>query len=306
MLSKWMLKIGLACTFVCLALFTSCKGEEETGIVWGETDYYEDFLFWKYEPVVMSRTICFDYNEDAVEAKVKPTVFTLYEKQGDEFKPIEKGIKLYKNGELCEGNKFTVNTDEKEAEIGIEFTADADYGSHSMFLKVLDNGGLDRINDAETESDVSPLVDEWRATKNHKWNPLAAGLTLFGIIVAVLLVLWFLYRATFISTFKVGTYMITEPYFSNPRIHGARRVIFTNDMNAKDGFWASLFLGRTIYEKNPIWTNQWELLPGLKKGCRAVTHGKYTISPFATSMKIGTDYEITHPLTGNKVKIKLL
>ena len=161
--------------FMLLIIFTgiifSCKEEVDTSILWGKTDYYTDFLFKDYEPVKMTKTICFETNEDA-DGRVGNVKFGLYKKTEEEsYIPVKDEIRLYKNDVLCENNVLLITPQDKEVQLGIEFTPNAEEGVHKWFLKVMDNGGFDRINEYATDENSLPLLLEWKAEKNDIINP---------------------------------------------------------------------------------------------------------------------------------------
>ena len=61
-----MLKIkSYICWIITTLVLVSCEKEIDTSMLWGKTDYYTDFMFYEYEPVRMTKTICFDANEDS-------------------------------------------------------------------------------------------------------------------------------------------------------------------------------------------------------------------------------------------------
>ena len=158
-----MLKIKSYIYWIITALIlVSCEKEIDTSMLWGKTDYYTDFMFYEYEPVRMTKTICFDANEDSKGhvGNVKLSIFKM--NNDSSFIPVKEEIVLYKNGELCPENILLVSPQDKEIELGIEFTPKAKEGTHKWFLKVLDNGGFDRINEYSTEDDALPLLLEWK------------------------------------------------------------------------------------------------------------------------------------------------
>lgn len=154
-----MLKINRCVIFILFtSILYSCKKEVDASMLWGKTDYYTDFLFNDYEPVKMNKTMCFETNEDA-NGRVGNVKFGIYKKiEDNSYVTVKNEIRLYKNGILCEDNILLVTPQDKELELGIEFTPEAEEGVHKWFLKVLDNGGFDRINDYSMEDNALPLL----------------------------------------------------------------------------------------------------------------------------------------------------
>ena len=288
------------------SIFVSCGEKEmDTSMLWGETDYYTDFLFKDYEPVKMTKTICFETNEDA-NGCVGNVKFGLYKKTEEEsYIPVKDEIRLYKNNVLCEDNVLLITPQDKEVQLGIEFTPKAEEGVHKWFLKVLDNGGFDRINEYATEEDSLPLLLEWKAEKNEIMNPLKLGMNIGLLILAVIILLWFfIMKPIMFPTFKIGNIQFTDgTYFSTKRIYGARKLVVTNSSKGQSSL-NRLFTGKIVYEKNELWLDEWEIHPKGKEG-RFVSNRKYTMNPFATSLNRQMEYEIEHLSSNVKVKITL-
>lgn len=303
-----MLRINhfIAIAFIA-SIFVSCGEKEmDTSMLWGETDYYTDFLFKDYEPVKMTKTICFETNEDA-NGRVGNVKLGLYKKTEEEsYIPVKDEIRLYKNNVLCEDNVLLITSQDKEVQLGIEFTPKAEEGVHKWFLKVLDNGGFDRINEYATEEDSLPLLLEWKAEKNDIINPLKLGMNISLFVLFGLILIWFLIMKPIIyPTFRIGNIQFTNgSYFSTKRIYGARKLVVTNSSKTQNAI-NKLLTGRIIYERNDFWIDEWELHPK-GKGGRLNTNRKYTITPFTTSLNKQMEYDIEHLSTGVKAKITLL
>lgn len=287
-------------------ILVSCEKEMDSSMLWGKTDYYKDFLFYDYEPVRMTKTICFETNEDA-NGRVKNVKFGLYKKaENDAYEQVKGEVRLYKDGVLCENNIFFITPQEKEVQLGIEFTPEAEEGVHKWFLKVLDNGGFDRINDSVTEEDSMPLLLEWKAEKNDIINPLKLGLNIGLLILGCLILVWFfVMKPILYPTFKIGNIQfISGSYFSTKRIYGARKLVITNSTK-KQSTINKIFTGKIVYERNEFWPDEWEIHPKSKVG-RLNTNRKYTITPFTTSLNRQMEYELEHLSSGVKAKITLL
>lgn len=300
-----MLKIS---RYIIIAfILVSCNEKEaDTSMLWGKTDYYTDFLFNDYEPVKMSKTICFETNEDA-NGRVGNVKFGLYKKEEDNsYTSVKDEIRLYKNGILCEDNILLVTPQDKEVQLGIEFTPEAQEGVHKWFLKVLDNGGFDRINEYATEEESLPLLLEWRAEKNDIINPLKLGMNISLLILLGLILVWFLIMKPILyPTFKLGNIQFTNgTYFSTKRIYGARKLVVTKS-SKKQSAINKLLTGKIVYERNELWPDEWEIYPK-GKGGRLNTNRKYTITPFTTSLNKQMEYELEHLSSNVKAQITLL
>jgi len=302
-----MLRSNCYIILICfVGILFSCKEEVDTSMLWGKTDYYTDFLFKDYKPVKMTKTICFDTNDDA-NGHVGNVKLGLYKKLEDNsFVAVKNEVRLYKNDELCEDNILLVTPQDQEVQLGIEFTPEAEEGVHKWFLKVLDNGGFDRINEYTTEEDSLPLLLEWRAEKNDVTNPLKLGVNTFLFTLFILLLVWFfIMKPILYPTFKIGNIQFTNgTYFTNKRIYGARKLVVTNSAK-KQSSLNKLFTGKIVYERNEFWPDEWEIHPK-GKGGRLNTNRKYTITPFTTSLNRQMEYELEHLSSNVKAQITLL
>lgn len=236
-------------------ILVSCEKEMDSSMLWGKTDYYKDFLFYDYEPVRMTKTICFETNEDA-NGRVKNVKFGLYKKvENDAYVQVKGEVRLYKDGVLCENNIFFITPQEKEVQLGIEFTPEAEEGVHKWFLKVLDNGGFDRINDSVTEEDSMPLLLEWKAEKNDIINPLKLGLNTFLSIIGLILLVWLLILKpqAYPSIKLKKLYILYEGRQVPIKLSGVHKVICTN-RTMSQGFFSRLFTGKIVYVKDIFWS----------------------------------------------------
>lgn len=294
------------CAIVIACALVSCNKKSDTFMLWGVTECYSDFLFCDYEPVKMTRTLCFEVN-DEMAGKNWKTKFGLFKKKDNgSYVPVGKEVVLYKNGELCANNVFEVTSEDHKIELGVEFTPTAEEGVHKWYLKVLDNGGFDRINEYSTAENTLPLLLEWKAEKKNVMNPLFKGLIIFVMILIAALVLWFIIlKNIFYPTFKMGNIQILgDTYFSNKRINKARMLVATSS-NKKQSALNRIFTGKIVYERNEMWNDEWELYPKGKKA-RIVVKGKYILSPMTMMLDKQVDYQMEHLNTGNKVKIALM
>lgn len=294
-------------SIIVACLFASCNKEEvDTSMLWGETKYYPGFLFYDYEPIRMNQTLCFETNEE-LEGKDWKAKFGLFKMANDgSYVPVGKEVVLYKNGEVCSKNTLEVTSVDEEIELGIEFAPNAPEGVHKWFLKVVDNGGFDRINEYTTTEDSLPLLLEWKAEKKNVLNPLLKGIIITLLVILSLLLVWFcILKSMFYPTFKIGNIQfVGGTYFSTKRIYKARKLVVTSS-NEKQGTLNRWFTGKIVYEHNEMWSDEWELLPKGKKA-RAITKRKYIFTPFVSSLEKQVEYQIEHLETGKKVNITLM
>ncbi|NDV58123.1 hypothetical protein [Bacteroides sp. 519] len=282
-------------------LLFSCNSEKtDNSTLWGETTYYSNFLFYKYDPVIMEKTLRLEFNNNARSVTgVKLGIFEKDDK--DKLQPVKQGIRLYKNGEPCSGNEFTVSGNEEEARIGIEFLSDAREGIHKWYFKVIDDGGLDRINDSEISAEPKPVLLELRAKKADIWNPLALTFTWLLIILVAILLLWMLVLRNLVyPRFKVGAFTVTDPYYSMRRLRGCYKLVCTSKP-VKQSALSKLFKGTVIYEVNPFWTKDWVIIPRDSSSIKPIGTPEYTFEPYTVSLRKATEYKVTNNKTGEKL-----
>jgi hypothetical protein len=265
-------------------LFVSCtnKGKKTNqSVFWGETNFYSDFPFQKYEPVKMEKTLEFDFNDDAQRLGFGNVEFEVIEKQVDEKNGKEniipaKGITLYKNDALCPNNILTITPNDKEAKLTIVFTKDAEEGNHTLFLRVKNNGGLDRIDDTELVSGIT-------VRKNDIHNPLA--LLLFWITVAIVVILavcFLLARIILHPPTKFSKVTIDYNDGSGDRtvkMGSAYKLLCTNK-KTRFSVFSKFFIGVVKIEVNDFWTSPVTIQSGSRRNnIRVLNRGGFEINP---------------------------
>ena len=238
--------------------FTSCK---EKCTFWGKTNYYKDFLFVKYKPVRMEQTLVFDFNEDAKQLFNSDINFEVVEKNANSDFVVAQNIKLYKNNNACRNNILSINKNDKEVRVSIEFTDNAADGSHTLFLREKGKSGIDRI-------DYQELGTGLCVVKNRDMNPLLFGLMWFFIIVIGICIIWIIFlKPIFIESFKVRQLIVTTDRFKSTKIRGCKQVVCTNKKQ-KQSFVKLLFAGKVTYVQDEFFTEDLIITPRDKKSVR--------------------------------------
>lgn len=264
----------------------------------GEAEWYDSFLF------------CGKKEQDTINIQLRNTWNELAKKHKSTIRfnvsceALDSDqYKLLLNGKEVPSTSFEVTSDSENDILSVIFADDTPDDTYYFKVKAAKSAchNLETINDEEITTEA--YENTLRLEYDLCWNPLKTFLFWLGLIVAALALLWFiLLRPMCISRFKIGSIVVTDPYFSSIRIHRARRLIFTSKQK-KDNIFAKIFLGKTIYSINPVWIDDLLVIPGLKKGVKAITKGKYTIDPYAANLVSGNDYTITHNDTNEKIKI---
>lgn len=287
----------LLITVAIMLLFLSCE-EKTKSAFWGETKYYSNFLWCKYKPVCMERTLNFDFNSDAQRLIDKDIEFEIVEKNTFGEFVQAKNIRLYKNGEECITNILSVHPSENEVSVSIVFTDEAHDGYHTFYLCEKGESGLDRI-------DYLELTNGFCAKKQIVWNPLAKILVWTLITIVALMLAWIiLLKPLMIETFKVKKIQIIyTDAIKSIKIKGYKKVICSNHKQTQS-FVSKIFLGKILFVQNEFWEQDMEIVPKNKKSVRVRLPKCFSVSPSST-VTIGADTEIINMNTNKITNLKI-
>lgn len=292
-MKKYLLILVLAISSI-LFLF-SCDEQSDNSLFWGQTYHYSDFLFEKYKPVRMEQTLIFEFNEDAMKRWDNVLHFELVDVNT---KKRVENVVLYKNGNVCEDNQLEIGISDNEVVVGLEFLPTAHEGRYMLALQPESLNGLDRIDAIELENGIV-------LEKEDIMNPLAKGMTLGLIAIAIILIVWIVIAHLFVNP---GTYFnrVTFDYGSGEgrpiRMGSAYKLVCTNKSN-KTSFLKKLFVGDVKYEVNDFWDTDFVITNGVRnKQIRFVGKDSYDINP-DTVMK-GDNFTVTNN-KGEEVNIQL-
>ncbi|MBR6879401.1 MAG: hypothetical protein IKM95_08530 [Bacteroidales bacterium] len=292
-----------------LMLLASCnkKADDNVPTRWGKENYYEKFLWKKHVPDTLYRTMEFDFNKDAQQHMVKPLRLGLYKKtdSGKMLPVTESEMEVFVDGKKCKDNIIDVQPDVAQLKVGVVFKPEAENKVHHWFFKPVDDGGLDRINDMDSvafHADNSSLMDI-EVEKHKVMNPLAEGLGLTGIVLAIALLVWLLVlKRLLFPTFRVGRIQLTDPvpYNCLKYLRRYRKLILTNQYQ-KQGFFNKLFTGKILYEMNQLWTSDVTVEPRDSNHVRIRWPKEYMAD--AHVLQKHQEYTIQNMTTGTKTKI---
>ena len=123
-------------------------------------------------------------------------------------------------------------------------------------------------------------------------NPLKKGLLWVLLIIVSLLIIWFVFLRNLIyAKFNSGKLIINSPYSKVIKIKGAQRLVFTTK-EKKQTKLNKIFVGRILYEVNPIWESEVIFSPKNKRSIRIKTGMSYSVIPSANQFTRGRTYEI--------------
>jgi len=299
--------------------FAACDREGRTinpdKHTWGALKAFSDFPLKPYVSDTLYKTLRFELNRNAKGA-VSNVEFQLVERivkrnektfARDTVYSIPKGVVLLKNGKPCENNILIITPHDESARIGIAFTnaVAKENFTHTFMLKVVNNGGLDRIGNIDVSSAANLyLADEWEVIKQEIWNPLAKILFWVVVVIIAFLVVWRIFiRPRLNDTFAVTTLYIFYPQMQRVGIKGFIKVVCSNKKQSQS-FINKFFIGKIAFVQSEFWEQDIEIVPKDKKSVRIRPQRQYTVLPGAMVVK-GADTEITNNNTKKITKLKI-
>ena len=268
---------------MAMVLAVGCGEQRKEGTSWGVTEYYADFMFWDYEPVMMEKTLEVVLSPDAVKMFNQEGCYaTFYVSGSKDGYVAPKGIDVYFNGDECKNHSFSVDMfnvhgegDEKVAEfkLGLRFNDSAAEGEHVVYfgydvknIKCLQSvsisGSVPHSVDVEEDLqwvfgtlDTHGVVVEKRVIM----NPVKEKFMWAGIIFVVLLLLWYLIiRPTCFKHLRFSKMYITYPgSYDEIRVvtSGCRKLILSNKPIKQNIFKRILLIADAV-EVNEVWTSR--------------------------------------------------
>lgn len=284
-----------------------CK-KDDKAMLWGKTQCYDKFLWVHHTPDTLKQTLCFDFNGDAKDFMTDNLQLGIFEKndRGEFVRMEENEAEVFANGQKAERNIISVPPTCSEMEVGIVFNKDAENKTHYWYIRSVNNGGLDRINDREPAALEDDAIIEMRLQKEHIMNPLAEGLLMFLIVVVAALLVWLLVlKHLFFPTFKVNKLELIgpEPYLNTIKLKRYRKIVLTSKSKRQSG-WSSVFTGEIKYSINPLWTADVEFEPKDKRSIR-IRPDRSTYITDARIMKRDEEYTLENTTTHAKTRLKI-
>ena len=264
----------------------------------GRSTYHPAFMFSKAKtPDTLKVDLGAEWNDAAINDNSEARFLV-------ECPELKNHYTLIYNGQDVKNGAVTVKASDEASELWIVLDSEVSQGKYYFTLTKTGDASLELLND-----DSSRQYDnEIRVKQIVRWNPLARGLFWLAVGLIALLLLWLLViKAMVFPTFKVGAYRITEPYYTQKKLRGVRKVVVGNK-SGRQSWISKIMTGKILYETNAYWAQPWSMTPSAKRtGARMQGLGNnYMIDPFCTTMQKQTEYEITKQEGGDKCKIELL
>lgn len=293
---------------ILLLIFTSFFSCQKESSFQGETadfgtvDYYKPFLFFECDTLVLTKNLKYNFNAYSIEQESKVTVKLVDKSQNT---ITNKNIQFFINDNLIENNNFTLDskkTQRGDLKISLKFLPEYPNGYASGYLSV-SNHSLDVINNNDLNSSKEKRLFKWEATHRLVMNPLKKWIIYLGAIIVAALLLWFLVlRNKIYSKFKKGKIQILSPYFKVITIStNTRLIVFTNSYKKQNAL-SSLFVGKIIYEVNPLFQKDIFLRPGKGTKIKIKLPLGARINPMVNSLKKFNNYSIQ--LEKEKIEIQ--
>lgn len=316
MLNKFILSV------ISLMVLCSCGGIVKNDSFWGVSESYEPFLWCSHQPDTIKKTLVFEFNDDAKRLLTRPVKLGLFKKEltkegSERLVPINtKQVELYVDGVLSSDNTFRVDKNVEELEIAIVFPNLEPTRVHTWYIKVIDNGGLDIINDFEVSGyhEPTPIVEEVQVKTVKRANPLAVGVNSVIFVLVALFCLWvFVLRYIFFRRFRISLVSVgKEGQTMIPRrAKGFIRFVITNSPKRQSAFM-DLLTGKIQYFVMPAEdgvTEDIEIEPFDKTSVRIEkgTKGVYAVTLSRLRIKkVGQPSEISEVINQqNRKTIKI-
>ena len=324
---------------VAVVSATSCQNKSESepaGDCWGHVDYYEDWLFWKYEPDVMSGQIDFEMNQDAFymlnRNGEKQGAVKFYVSSSKNEVVVPQDIIVYFNGEACPDGSFTFTPaiDGEVAKsdfaddgwvtqtlnLGLEFKDSAAEGEHEYYIlygnecvpaqsKTKNNI---RIEGKLLNVDVASLDDVGiYVVKNDISNPVKVAVGWTSVILVALFILSIILSRMMTQKIQVPAITLVgeSGYYKRLTTRGYQKVVLTSKRK-KQGFFNKLYKGTILYEVNEVWASDVTFEPrNTRKKSLHIGYnvGKYTCD--ASILERSNSYKLTDLATKKKTEITL-
>ena len=247
-----------------LSLLISCDIEESSleGMDFGESVYYDSFLWVDSSTVTLTKELKFEFSDYAIEQEA---YLELQFVDANNEKLDINTVNIYVDGQPADNGIITIYAVQKivSKKIGVQFLPNCSSGKQNGYITVISHK-FDRIDNIDSDDLGSDKrIKRWTAYYEKDLNPLALVLSWFVIIILATLLFWFLMLRNMIHPkFKKGNIQILTPYFGGVTFsRNIKLVIFTNTIQ-KQNIFNKIFTGKIQYEINSIYDKPIILRPG--------------------------------------------
>ena len=286
-------------TILVFALIMLGASSCQKDYLWGETKYYEDFLWCKYEPVEMAQTIEFELNSDGKKFFDSEKAYIKFKVVGKDGKSTPKFVDITFNGKRCDDYTFVVkpNGESVSGRLGVIFHNNAPKGKHELLIKYVCNSHISKVEVDGNEINVSNYtLEEGKnvlgfgldadnpicVKKRDAVNPLLAGLIIALVVFVGLLVAWLVARRFIYPPIKGSVTFVGPGNFGGFfKSKGYVRMVFTNQVK-KQGFFNRFFKGKTKYYVGEVWVTPIVIQRSRRNEIRVITSGSFICNSYLT------------------------
>ncbi|MBO4435564.1 MAG: hypothetical protein J5791_01615 [Fibrobacter sp.] len=287
-----------------------CTAEQKDIIAWGSTEEYDDFLWEKFIPDTLTHTIAFEFNKDAQRYGSAVTLGVFKRNDNGKFVPVDPAeLEIFVNGAKQENIRIT--PDKESVKVGFVLGRAAEAKAQHWYFRVVDMGGMDRINDieaADLKSDDA-VLGEIVVVKKHIWNPVA--LVLFWILITLLalLLLWFsMGRNQVYPKFRGGSIVIEYgkgAFYKVVKVGGCKKLVCTRGSKPESAL-SQLFTGKVIYVTDKLgpWVSDVTFEPATRRRIRL----RYKTADFIADSNLlnkGEVYNLKSISDGTEIKLTI-
>ncbi len=285
-------------TILVFALIMLGASSCQKDYLWGETKYYEDFLWCKYEPVEMAQTIEFELNSDGKKFFDSEKAYIKFKVIGKDGR-TPKYVDITFDGKRCDDYTFVVkpNGESVSGRLGVIFHNDAPKGKHELLIKYVGNNHISKVEVDGREINVSNYtLEEGKnvlgfgldadnpicVKKRDAVNPLLAGLIIALVVFVGLLVAWLVVRRFIYPPIKGSVTFVGPGNFGGFfKSKGYVRMVFTNQVK-KQGFFNRFFKGKTKYYVGEVWVTPIVIQRSRRNEIRVITSGSFICNSYLT------------------------
>lgn len=280
----------------------------------GTVEYYEDFMWAKYEAPTSTKRLKLVFMDDALTEKTGFTMGLFTPEKDGEKVPVETTVvQLYVNGEAAEENRFTVTNQAEdgtllktvELELGFVLGEKAVEGTHRWQL--CEHGKENSIEEIAIANEDNNLIFE--IEKVEIWNPLLKWLVIiFGTFIAANIIWLLILKPIYFKKFEINKIQIVgpAPYMQSPAVNDKYLKVVLTNKPKEQGFFEKLYKGEIKYLVNAIWTEEIELLPKDKKSIRIrVVKPNGVFRADYTNVTLGKVCKITNTVTKGITEITI-
>lgn len=252
-------EVLLSCVVICL--LSSCEGD---GVPLGEVRYYPSFLWVDEDITPVTKTVDFDFSQDAKDDESTFAEFQFVDNDGNPISTNE--MQVFVDGKQLVNNTILIKSDVTSIEFLFKFTPTAEEGKHQGYLKLISHK-LERLNSKQLMAGQTVEAFQWTLNYDKLMNPLAKLLICIVVTILICLAIWFIFIRP-IKYPKFGGIVKNISINGNIRkvvFKGYRQVVLCKQRR-NQSTWNKLFMGKILYVENSILLDDIIFTPQMRRG----------------------------------------